>query len=133
MTRRQFLLAAGTAAAGADKLVVPVRLILDAQVKWKPYEAEWFRSRLWAEAVRDLTACGIRLQTAQGTGEVARPPFRAMPQTQGGLPCLVSRSLPFRSSNSETRATAMLLAHYREVVTPTMANSYWTIRGQART
>ena len=98
MTRRQFLLAAGTtAAAGADKLVVPVRLILDSQVQWKPYEAEWFRSRLWAEAVRDLTACGIRLQTAQATGEVARPPFREPVITgleRGALNVVVTNRIP---------------------------------------
>ena len=100
MTRRQFLLAAGpaaTATTGADAMVVPVRLILDSQVKWKPYEAEWFRSRLWAEAVRDLTACGIRLQTTEAAGEVSRPPFREPVITgleRGTLNVVVTTRIP---------------------------------------
>lgn len=97
MTRRRFLLAAGAAATGADGLVVPVRLILDSQVKWKPYEAEWFHSRLWAEAVRDLTACGIRLQIANAAGGVARPPFREPVITgleRGALNVVVTNRIP---------------------------------------
>lgn len=100
MRRRQFLLAAGPAAAGTtdvDGLVVPVRLIMDSQVKWQPYEAEWFRSRLWAEAVRDLTACGIPLQTSDAAGEVSRPPFREPVITgleRGALNVVVTSRIP---------------------------------------
>jgi len=74
MTRRQFV--AVTALAYREEVVVPVRLVLDGKVKWRPEQIEWFRSVLWAQAVGELMRCGVRLQVSEGPGEVARPPER---------------------------------------------------------
>jgi hypothetical protein len=79
MTRRQLLLASPAAwwkpAAGdRDAVVIPVHQILDARVKWRAEQIQWFQSDLWREAVRDLQRCGVRFEITQGSSDMWRPP-----------------------------------------------------------
>jgi len=57
-------------------LIVPVRLIVDRVPKFSAARIQEFREHLWAEAVRELSGCGIRLDVTWTSGEVGRPAFR---------------------------------------------------------
>jgi hypothetical protein len=79
MTRREFLAVVPAAAVIANRqapVIVPVNLIQDSQVKWRPEQLGRFWWRIWPQAAGDLGRCGIRLQTTWGAGAVGRPPFR---------------------------------------------------------
>ncbi len=80
MTRREFLSiwpAALAARAGSiAPVIVPVRVIVDAQVDWHLELLRRFWWRIWPDAVRSFGRCGIQLQAAEGHGDVARPPGR---------------------------------------------------------
>jgi hypothetical protein len=79
MTRREFFSLAAAAVVPAisqTPLIVPVHLIMDGRVKWRPNQLRRFWSSMWPEAVRDFGRCGIRLESTLRTGEVERPPGR---------------------------------------------------------
>lgn len=57
-------------------VTVPVHLVLDDQVQWRPDPMGRFQARLWAQTVRDLARCGVQLQTTVGAGSVQRSPYR---------------------------------------------------------
>jgi hypothetical protein len=104
LTRRQILsiapaaaLAPALAAGNRGAVTVPVRLVVDGLVKWKPGEIDRFQSGLWGEAVRDLLRCGVRLETTRVTGEVARPPYREPVISginQGSLNFVITSDIP---------------------------------------
>jgi hypothetical protein len=80
MTRRAFLPAAACAAgrtataAGETPLSVPVQVILDGRARLRPERSRGFRNRIWPEAVRDFSYCGIRLESTERKGDVGRSP-----------------------------------------------------------
>jgi hypothetical protein len=81
MTRRTFLaLAPGSflarGRAVSTPVVVPVRVIVDGKVNWRPQSLRRFWYGIWPEAVRDFASSGIILAAAAGTGDVGRPPGR---------------------------------------------------------
>ena len=81
MTRRKLILALTASAsapafAGERPLLVPVRFIVDGKVKWRPGQIAAFRSGIWAQAVKALMQCGVRIRSTPATGEVLRPPYR---------------------------------------------------------
>lgn len=82
MTRREFLAIVPAAALvvrrslPAAPVTVPVRMIVDGKVNWRPESLQYFWWKIWPEAVRDFASCGIRLQAAEGHGDVGRPPGR---------------------------------------------------------
>lgn len=79
MNRREFLSVASVASVGSastpqKSLVVPVHIILDGKVQWRPEKIGRFWWHIWPEAAREFGWCGIRLHSSLGTGEVgARP------------------------------------------------------------
>lgn len=79
MTRRELLSAAaagGVPTVSQAPLIVPVCIVLDGRVKWRPEQIGRFWSSIWPEAVRDFGRCGIRLQSSHKTGKVGRPEGR---------------------------------------------------------
>jgi hypothetical protein len=80
MTRRGFLLAASVPGLAIGRqeatLSVPVRYILDKEVKWRPGQVERFRATIWSQTVRDLLRCGVRLAAVSVDGGVWRPAHR---------------------------------------------------------
>jgi hypothetical protein len=82
MTRRELLLVSIGAplgqlrSASRTPVIVPVRLLVDGSVKWRPELIQHFWSSMWPEAVREFGRCGIRLETSVTTGEVIRHPGR---------------------------------------------------------
>ncbi len=64
MTRRQFLSFALGPAVSPRLLRVPLRVITDAAVPWKPHQAEFFWRHIWPEAIGDFRRCGIALPGA---------------------------------------------------------------------
>ena len=70
------LILAPLAKAATPPLVLPIRQIIDAKAQFAPGQIQrvWFE--VWAEAVRDLTACGIQVDRSQGAGDIWRPPGR---------------------------------------------------------
>ncbi len=82
MTRRKFFsvtASAGPAVAATPShsralVMVPVQLIVNRRVKWRPGQLDRFWSRIWPETIRDLERCGIRLQSNLKAGDVRRYP-----------------------------------------------------------
>lgn len=76
MTRRDFVWTAaiptGAASAAELPLIVPVHRVMDARAKCTPDQLRRFWRSIWPEAFRDFSACGIRLQTSDATGEIRR-------------------------------------------------------------
>src|SRR5262245_19434880 len=77
LTRRHFILAASAAAGRSSppaRLSVPIHRIMDSRARCTPQQLHYFWSTVWPEAVRNFGGGGIRLQTADGPGEVRRSP-----------------------------------------------------------
>ena len=60
-----------TGVAAEAPLVLPVRHVLDSRARLDLRE---FRSRIWAETVRDFGRCGMQFSVTEATGEVRRLP-----------------------------------------------------------
>jgi len=103
MTRRSFLAAAAGSAQGAGAgLDVPVCLIQDARAKFEPDRLAAFWNGIWAQALRDLGRCGIRLDVKRVPGEVKRlpsnrPSFAGL--ERGRLNVVVTNQLPLAWDN----------------------------------
>ncbi|MDR3698251.1 MAG: hypothetical protein P4L56_01370 [Candidatus Sulfopaludibacter sp.] len=76
MTRRQFLSFAAVPAVSRQPLRVALHIVTDAEVPWKPHQAEPFWRHIWPEAVSDFRHCGIAFDTSYTTARVQRPPWR---------------------------------------------------------
>jgi hypothetical protein len=72
MTRRGFLGAMLVGASNPSPVIVPVRRIVDGHAKLSAQELSRFWQKIWPEAVRDLGAASIRLQTTDAPGEIKR-------------------------------------------------------------
>ncbi|SPE41221.1 conserved hypothetical protein [Candidatus Sulfopaludibacter sp. SbA3] len=57
-------------------MIVPVNLVLDGQVKWRPRQLDEFQRGIWAAAVRDFAGCGVQIEGTWKAGGVQRPPGR---------------------------------------------------------
>ena len=73
MTRRAFLSSA-VLAANARPLVLPIDHIVHGKAAFRPGTLDHFNTRIWPEALRDLNACGISVQTERREGEIRRTP-----------------------------------------------------------
>jgi len=79
MTRREFLSAAPAAAHGwasRKQWHLPVQIILDSRVPWRPERIAKFWWHIWPEAVREFAWCDILIDRTLGHGEVGRAPGR---------------------------------------------------------
>jgi hypothetical protein len=76
MTRRQFLSFAAVAAVSRQPLRVPLHIVTDTEVAWKPHQAEPFWWHIWPEAVSDFRRAGIVFDTSYTAAAVQRPPGR---------------------------------------------------------
>jgi hypothetical protein len=78
MTRRQLLSAPAAAAlahaASNERLLLPVRRMLDGRAKQGSEHLQRFNSRIWPETVRDFARCGIQLPDELGRCEVRLSP-----------------------------------------------------------
>jgi hypothetical protein len=78
MTRRDFFLAASAAASAASgaqaPLLLPVHRVMDIRTKCTPERLNRFWWRVWPEAVRDFSRCGIQLQCTDAKGEIKLSP-----------------------------------------------------------
>ena len=63
-----------TAAAGRAPLRVPVRRIVDSRANFSPQQLHAFWWRIWPEAVRIFSRCGIELAASDARGEIRRSP-----------------------------------------------------------
>jgi hypothetical protein len=74
MTRRQFLSFALAPAVSPQRLRIPLHIVTDTGVPWKPHQAEPFWRHIWPETVADFCHCGIVFDTSYTTARVQRPP-----------------------------------------------------------
>ncbi len=117
MTRREFFSLAAAAVVPAisqTPLIVPVHLIMDGRVKWRPNQLRRFWSSMWPEAVRDFGRCGIRLESTLRTGEVERPPGREPIVTgldPGAINLIVTNQIPMEWDSG--RALSGVAMRYR--------------------
>src|SRR6266481_4386871 len=117
MTRREFFSLAAAAVVPAisqTPLIVPVHLIMDGRVKWRPNQLRRFWSSMWPEAVRDFGRCGIRLESTLRTGEVERPPGREPVVTgldPGAINLIVTNQIPMEWDSG--RALSGVAMRYR--------------------
>jgi len=73
MTRRDFLWAAAAAhTAGAGRLVVPIRRVIDGRARVPRDSLAHFWRSIWPEAFRTFSRGGVRLETEDAQGEVKR-------------------------------------------------------------
>jgi hypothetical protein len=115
MNRREFLaMSIAFARSASAPLTIPVRIVIDTKAQWTPKEIGRFWSVLWPEAVADFARGGIRLENANGTGQVERPPFR-QPVISGLVPAalnlVVTDRIPTEWDNG--RALAGVTVLYR--------------------
>lgn len=73
MTRRQFLSFAAAAAVSPRPLRVPLHVITDSAVPWKPHQAEPFWRHIWPETIGDFGRCGIAFDTSYTNARIQRP------------------------------------------------------------
>lgn len=104
MTRRNFLAVAGLAqgATSTGGLDVPVCLIQDGRAKFEKDRLAAFWREIWAQALRDLGRCGIRLDVKRAAGEVKRLPSNRPSLTgleRGRLNVVVTNQLPLAWDN----------------------------------
>ncbi len=117
MTRRQFLSLAPAAALSWPRreiLHLPVQIILDNKIQWRPEKIARFWWHIWPEAVREFGWCDIQIDRTLGQGEVGRPPGR-QPMVTGlkrsALNLVVTDRLPMEWDQG--RALAGVTTLYR--------------------
>ena len=117
MTRRRFVSAPLVAALSwrdRETLILPVNLILDSKIPWRPEKIAKFWRHIWPETVREFRWCGIRIEPTMGQGEVARPPGREPLVTglkRSALNIVVTDTLPMEWDQG--RALAGVTTIYR--------------------
>ena len=106
MTRRQWLANACAAAWFGGRaeapLVIPVHLIQDGKVKWRPAVLRDFWWKMWPDAAREFGWCGIRFQTTFSIGEVWKPAFREpviTPLERGAINLTITDRIPMDWDN----------------------------------
>ena len=75
MTRRDLFRAAAFAGeAAGQRVIVPVRRVMDARARCTPEDLSRFWWSIWPEAYREFDRCGIQLATTDAAGEIRRSP-----------------------------------------------------------
>jgi hypothetical protein len=101
VTRRDFVLAGGSAAAAAPAaegpVVVPLHRVTDGHAQCTAEQFRRFWWKIWPEAVRDFHTGGVQLQTSDAAGEMRRsagdrPLFTGL--RRGTLNLLLTDRLP---------------------------------------